>query len=395
MQSATVLQKQLHVLTRPQYAAGGNFSAQYAAEIFNMTFKSADGLRDVPGNPPATTEASGSSQPCPGPADPSVAPAQPGDHGTPCFGDYAPAASEPLLLPDGHDGAYAVSQLYSFGDRLSDTGSTAALEKSLGQQTPLTSPPFSADGSFSDGPNWTTILGRSLGVQPSEAQTNFAYESATARPIPNPLDPNQNQTTLSNFPGQIEQFEQGGKLFSPDDLVTVGFGDYDLLLPSALPPDVGIQLSVDAIVGGLQQLADLGAQHFLVANLRFVTLAPPFGDPTSDAPFKAIYDQFNAELQSGLQDFQAISGLDVKELDLNSLFNNIAASPADYGFSNVTQPVLSSGTSPGSPITYNPAIAGQDPAVEHSTLFLDPFFDPTALGQAIIAQTARDALTTA
>lgn len=358
-----------------------------------MTFKNADGLPDVPGNPPTTTEASGSSQPYPGPTDPVVAPVQPNDPYTPYFGNYASGGSESLSLPDGHGGTYTVSQLYSFGDRLSDTGNTAALEKSLGQQTPLTSPPFSADGSFSDGPNWTTILGQVLGVQPSEAQTNFAYESATARPVPNLFDPNQNQTTLSSFPGQIEQFEQGGKLFSPDDLVTVGFGDYDLLLPSALPPDVGIELSVDAIVGGLQQLAELGVQHLLVANLRFVTLAPPFGDPTADAPFKAIYDQFNAELQSGLQDFEASSGLDVKELDLNFLFNDIAANPADYGFTNVTQPVLSSGTSPGSPVTYNPATVGQDPAVEHSTLFLDPFFDPTALGQVIIAQTARDTLT--
>ena len=355
-----------------------------------MTVKNVDDL------PATTTDAAGSSQPCSGPTNPAVAPVQPDNPDMPHpdlgSGNDAPAVWGPIALPDGHSGTYTVSQLYSFGDRLSDTGNTVALETSLGQETPLTMPPFSADGSFSDGPNWTTILRESLGVQPSEAQTNFAYESATARPIPNPLDPNQNQTNLSDFPGQIEQFEQGGTLFSPDDLVTVGFGDYDLLLPSALPPDVNITLSVDAILGGLQQLADLGAQHFLIANLRFVTLAPPFGDPTVDAPFRAIYDQFNAELQSGLLDFQASSGLDVKQLGLNALFNDIAASPADYGFVNVAEPLLSSGTSPGSVITYNPAIAGQDPAVERSTLFLDPLFDPTAPGQAIIAQTSRDTL---
>ncbi len=303
-----------------------------------------------------------------------------------------PAASELIILPDGQGGTYTVSQLYSFGDRLSDDGNTLALEQSLGQQTPLTSPPFSGTGSFSDGPGWTTILGQTLGVQPSGAQTNFAYETASARPIPDPLDPNQNLTNLNTFQGQIEQFEQGGKLFSPNDLVTVGFGDYDLVLPSTLPPDVGIKLSVDAILGGLQQLADLGAQHFLVANLRFVTLAPPFGNPATDATFQAVYNQFDAELESGLDNFQAGSGLDVKELDLNSLFNDIVANPADYGFTNVDQPVLASGTAPGSPVTYNPAIMGQDPAVERSTLALDPFFDPTAMGQALIAQTAQNTL---
>jgi len=303
-----------------------------------------------------------------------------------------PAASEPLILPDGQGGTYTVSQLYSFGDRLSDDGNTLALEQSLSQQTPLTLPPFSGTGSFSDGPGWTTILGQALGVQPNEAQTNFAYETASARPIPNPLDPNQNLTNLSTFQGQIGQFEQGGKLFSPNDLVTVGFGDYDLVLPSPLPPDVGIKLSVDAILGGLQQLADLGAQHFLVANLRFVTLAPPFGNPATDTTFQAFYNQFNAELETGLENFQAGSGLDVKELDLNSLFSDIVANPTDYGFTNVDQPVLASGTAPGSPVAYNPGIMGQDPAVEHSTLALDPFFDPTARGQALIAQTARNTL---
>ena len=303
-----------------------------------------------------------------------------------------PANIDPFAIPDGRGGRYDVSRLYSFGDRLSDTGNTAALEKSLGQQTPLTSPPFSPSGSFSDGPNWTKILSASLSVQRSGQQTNFAYESATARPIPNPSDPNQDLTDLSDFEGQIRQFEDSGQRFSPDDLVTVAFGDYDLLLSTNLPPDEGIRLSVDAILSGLHHLADLGAQHFLVANLRFVSLAPPFGDPALDSTFEAVYGQFNAALESGLQAFQASSALDVKELDLNALFNDIVASPAEYGFNNVTEPVLSTGTAPGTITTYNPAIDGQNPSVEYASLTLDPVFDPTARGQFLIAQTARDTL---
>jgi len=47
------------------------------------------------------------------------------------------------------------------------------------------------------------------------------------------------------------------------------------------------------------------------------------------------------------------------------------------------------GTTPA----YNPAIVGQDPQVQHGSLFLDPYFDPTALGQTVMAQTARSTLT--
>ena len=39
------------------------------------------------------------------------------------------------------------------------------------------------------------------------------------------------------------------------------------------------------------------------------------------------------------------------------------------------------------------ATTGHNGTFEHSCLFLDPHFDPTALGQAIMAQTARSTLT--
>lgn len=134
-----------------------------------------------------------------------------------------------------------------------------------------------------------------------------------------------------------------------------------------------------------------------MANLRFVTLSPTFTNPAappdSDAYFKALYDQFNTELSAELDSFRASKGLDVKTLDLFSLFNSIADDPSNFGFTNVAEPVLVNGTIPGTTPIYNPAIVGQDPAVQHATLFLNPFYGATALGQAIMAQTARSVLT--
>ena len=459
LDSATVLQKQPAILTPPQYAAvlaaGGNPTAQYHAEITSVTYKNAAGIPDVPGNLTSTapttgtgpfgsvdgttvprgedtlgsgtTATSGSTNtpggtvtgtattapsdvtptladsPFPGPTDPLAPPVLATNiyapYYDPFFGNYAPAAGTFLALPNGTGGTYSVNHMYVFGDRLEDNGNTLALAQSLGQPSPLTTTPYNGNGAFTDGLNWTTILSQTLGLSAS-GTTNFAYSNATARPITNPIDPNQSATPLTNFQGQINQFETAGQLFSDRDLVSVSFGGNDITLPSNLPASVGISLSVDSIIGGLQQLADLGAKHFLVSNVPNVGLAPIFSDPafqaaTGSTPQSLIglVDQFDAKLSAKLAQFQGQTGLDVKQLDLHSLFDSIASNPAIFGFSNLTQPVLINPPVTGSTPTYNPAIVGQDPAVEHGSVFLDPFFDPTALGHAIIAQTARSTLT--
>ena len=82
----------------------------------------------------------------------------------------------------------------------------------------------------------------------------------------------------------------------------------------------------------------------------------------------------------------------MKTLDFHALFNDIAANPSDYGFTNTTQPVLSSLPGTGSAPVYNPAINGQDPQVRHGSLFIDPLFDPTERGQVLMAQAAHRTL---
>ena len=83
----------------------------------------------------------------------------------------------------------------------------------------------------------------------------------------------------------------------------------------------------------------------------------------------------------------------MRTLDLHTLLNDIVAKPADYGFTNTTEPVLSSLPDTGGAPTYNPAINGQDPQVERGSLFIDPLFDTTERAQTLIAQTAHGALT--
>ena len=344
----------------------------------------------------------------PVPVDPVSASITPGNpfelYFDPFFGTYAPAA--PLILPAGGSGSYTVSNLYSFGDRLVDDGGefgAASVARAAGLPAPNASSVY-YEGGFSDGLNWTANLGRILGVPEtgadSGADANFAYVLATARPIDNPLDPFQGRTGLNTFAGQIEAFEETQGTFLATDLVTVTFGGNDLTLPGTLPPGQAIAASVHAIIDGLERLADLGAEHFLVANVANVELAPLFSDPAflaalgaAPGTFEPLVDQFNAQLGAALTAFEDREGVDVNLLDVNRLFDAIDADPLAYGFLNVDQPVLSAPPlQPGTPTVYNPAIVGQDPSVQHATLFVDPFFHPTALGHAIIAETARDVL---
>ena len=356
---------------------------------------------DLPTLPPGASFAPA----LPGATDPVTPPVLPNnvyaDYYDPFFGNYAPAPSDPLVLPVGDNGSYTVSKLVVFGDRLADNGNTAALQKSLNQIPGTAAAPYSTTGNFSDGPQWTTDLAQTLGLTLSSQQMNFAYESATARDlgIPNPFDPNISKTSLGTFAGQIQQFEKQDGSFNANDLVSVTFGGNDISLPSTSSPEQGVTDSVSAIISGLGELADMGAKHFLVSNLADITLAPLFSNPdflaatgATKEGFQGLVNDFNAQLASSLSAFQDQTGVDVKTLNLNSLFNSIADNPSNYGFSNITQPVLLSTPNAGATPAYNPAIVGQDPQVQHGSLFLDPYFDPTGLGQAIIAQTARTTL---
>lgn len=335
----------------------------------------------------------------PGPVDPTSPPVLPGNIYTPYFDPFfGYSSAEKLVLPAGARGSYTVSNLYSFGDRLADDGGTfgaVPFAQATGTPTPYTSAPYSSTGSLSDGLKWTTYLEQILGVKDTGRDTNFAYESATARAGLDPSAP-----FLGSFEGQVSLFKFINGRFLPTDLVTVTFGGNDLTVPGIVPTPELVDVTVAQIIEGLQDLADLGAKHFLVTNLPDITLAPLFGDPAiggalgiDGSIYPAIIDRFNAQLDASLDAFEEGTGLDVKELDFNKLFDGIAAGPSAYGFTNVSESVLANPPFPGSTPIYNPDIVGRDPLVQHGTLFLDPFFNPTALAQSIMAETARSAIT--
>ncbi|MGF1482173.1 MAG: ScyD/ScyE family protein [Cyanophyceae cyanobacterium] len=328
------------------------------------------------------------------------------DYFDPFFGVYLPARGDEPVLPDGEGGSYTIDDLFVFGDRLTENGGEFgknAVAESTGANPPYDVAPYSPLGNFTDGLNWTTYLARILGVEDyAEQDTNFSYLDATARELFNPVDPFGEATELNTFAGQINSFEEAYGTFAEDDLVVVNFGGNDLTLPPAegVAPEEAAQQSIQATVDGIARLQSLGAENFLVGLVPPVELAPIFSDPEFQAIlgvepgfFGPVVEGYNQGLTAALEAYEVESGANIEIFDIDALFDAIAAEPEAYGFVNLDEPVLISQTPlTGEPPAYNPAIVGQDPAVQHATLFLDPFFHPTALGHSILAETARNEL---
>ncbi|MEM6351786.1 MAG: SGNH/GDSL hydrolase family protein [Cyanobacteria bacterium P01_D01_bin.14] len=115
------------------------------------------------------------------------------------------------------------------------------------------------------------------------------------------------------------------------------------LSPAELPAAV-----TDNVVGSVVELAQLGAKYILVPNLPSLGLLPfadflnPL-DPQQDIP--ALLSQLSAAhnqlLAAKLAAVEAqFDGLNVIELDIESLFASAIANPADFGFTNVDTPCL-------------------------------------------------------
>ena len=349
----------------------------------------------------------------PGPVDPVAPPVivnnKYAPYFDPFFGTYAPARGQEPEIERGDGDSSKVDQLFVFGDRLTEDGGRygkAAVAAEAGAALPIDAAPYSPFGNFTDGRNWTTYLERILGVAEDDGaggdDTNFSYLDATARELANPFDPLQGATGLTNFAGQIDAFEEAYGTIDSDDLVVVSFGGNDLPLPpgGGIAPEEAFGASIQATLDGIARLASLGATSFLVPNLVDVEIVPIFSDPAFQealsVPPGALTEAvtaYNAALAGALDAFEEASGANVTVLDTNALFAAIVAEPEAYGFLDTEEPVLVTPPDVGveAPV-YNPAIVGQDPAVQHSTLFLDVLFSPTALAQSIIAETARDAL---
>jgi outer membrane lipase/esterase len=232
------------------------------------------------------------------------------------------------------------SNLFIFGDSLSDTGNIAAA--TLGA-FPDPNQPYSA-GRFSDGPVWVDYLAAGLnlpnGAVPSLlGGNNYAFGGAL--------------TGTDTFPPGLLAQLGGIHLTSPNAVgdpnalyVVVGGGNdmrdaRTTFSTDSAADQLGRQEAANLAVGNIATvvvgLFNTGARHFLIANLPDLGTTPEaVNNNVVDASTDAS-QRFNDAI-SQLHTIGTQGGLDLRLLDLAGIGSFLQASAGALGITNTTEP---------------------------------------------------------
>jgi outer membrane lipase/esterase len=280
--------------------------------------------------------------------------------------------------------AQTYSQTVFFGDSLTDSGwFRPALVQAVGPQAAIL-------GRFTTNPGlvWAEYLADFYGTAAAAANqggTNYAVGGARTGvngtgalgPIPSVSTQVTSYLTAS-----------GGRA-DPNALYTVWGGANDLFAVAAgAPPAATIGAAVTSQITAIGTLQAAGARYVLAPSIPDLGLTPAARaqGPTAQAQLTAIATSYNNALYSGL----ASAGLRVIPLNMFNLFQEVAASPSTYGFTNVTgtacQPQItaqsltcnpSTYVSPGAPFTYafadgvHPTLAAHEIIADYAVSMLE------------------------
>ena len=234
-----------------------------------------------------------------------------------------------------------VTQLVSFGDSLSDAGNasiaTFGTEPGPGYATrPVTGVPFPV-GYFTNPPTatgptglWVDQLAAKLGItDPSPALaplggSNYAVASArTGSASPADMQ-NQVNLFLATHPGSA----------SSSALYTFWGGGNDIF--AAQNPIT----AADNIASQIRQVAADGGHNFLWLNLPGLGGVPAInGDPAAAAAANFASLAFDQEWATQVSTLDSL-GINVIGVNIDTLYNEILANPAAFGFNNVTDACL-------------------------------------------------------
>ncbi len=254
--------------------------------------------------------------------------------------------------------AGSISELYVFGDLLSDTGNLFTItSETFGVGFP--SAPF-FEGRYSNGRLWIESLASELGIV-YNFDTNFALIGATTGldNVGNPFEPNDvvEQLRLPGTLAQVNNFIASNPNLDPNGLYTVWAGIYDFGLGITDTTEL-----VNNIITAVENLANAGAKNILVPNLPDLSRFPG----TSDIPGIDIQDEiiaiFNSNLSQSLNELesQLDSEVNLIELNTDSLFDGILSNPTQFGFTNVSDRFIITSVD-DSGIRYDEANPGADP----------------------------------
>lgn len=258
-----------------------------------------------------------------------------------------------------------LTNLYVFGDSLSDGGNSGLLSSAATAGVPggpYVIPPYPYyNGQYSNGPVaveylWQAYNPGSTSFTPSlAAGTNYAIGGATSgvenynsvNPgVPVPLQPiftdYGNNWQLQTFTAQHPVFDPATSLFVvwlfPNDLFNYAQTGQ---LPGTATGSPGGPGTVDQLVANgvgnilttVQYLASLGAQHFLVPNMPDLGSTPAYVGTPGAANMTELSMAFDAYLAQGLTALDAaLTSAEIVQFDTFGVLNRIIANPGAYGF---------------------------------------------------------------
>ncbi len=298
---------------------------------------------------------------------------------------FTAAASAALLsLSLSAQAVPSFTDMYIFGDSLSDTGNVA---NALGSAFSITAG-YGDNGRFSNGPVWHEYLSESLGMSPETYSdgggNNYAHGGAKA----NSVDFVQS-FAVDTFTQQVTGY-LGGNTVDTGALYIGWIGGNDIRsLVGESNTQSAIDSALDSVADMLGQLLGNGVDHLLVPNLPDIGSIPEFaGDAADSAQASSLTDAWNTGLAQRLDGLTATyASANIYEFDIFSLYEDMLASPADYGFTNVTDQCRSVGGFFG--FRYEIECADAD-----TTLFWDEIH-PTTVGHWQVAEYVYDLLDSA
>jgi outer membrane lipase/esterase len=258
----------------------------------------------------------------------------------------------PWLTASAGEPAHGFSQLFVFGDSLSDPGNRFA-DTRLTANPPFAPIPDDAYGvgghHFSNGATWVENLAKRMdlieGGKPAMINPrfgNYAYSGARTRDYLVDQKP--------DFSAQVASFlaANGGQA-PADALYVVQFGGNDLrdALDAALSgqdPAPIIGDAVTAMVTNIGTLAAYGARHIMIANAPNLGIAPAVPD-FARATVTGLSYFYNTTVADALAVLQPY-GLTIYEVDLFGFTSAAAMYPEAFGFSTLA-PCLTFGVTQG------------------------------------------------
>jgi len=221
--------------------------------------------------------------------------------------------------------------LYVFGDSYCDVGNIFVATGGAEPAAPY------YNGRFSNGPIWLDHVAGFLGLplKPSIlGGTDYAFGGAWA-------------TAPQSFPGgtipsvteQVGLYlsQHGGKA-DPNALYILEGGGNDILdTTSGSPEALGFQIAA-ALAESEFLLREAGAKHFIIPDLFDVGLLPAAAGNVSFATKASA--AANKSLDELLAFEQLLEGIHIVRMNVFSLLTSIETDPTHFGFTDVTDPCL-------------------------------------------------------